>query len=487
MGDGRRLFRDEGTTMDHSTQAVPEPAPVARSHDPLAVALANASLLGAGYLIMGRHRLTVVTWLVTVVLAALLVSVARSVWVEVVVLLWWVVLIAHGWFLAGGRIQRVAVRRQRLVALGVTVPVLLAVGLLRFDAAKIERTVTEARHSGDCAQALIALDRVWLGHRVADAPLTARGERTVQACQRLQETQDELTTALNGDTDALKAGFDGLASVLAELPGHEKMVDVVLDGFLGGLPARSPCHTVAITDWLRQRQASDNALDRSVDAVARTAPAALVGCGDDLMAAEDWETARRRYQQLLDHYPDDELMAQAQEGVTLATQAIELANVRSLLEGPTDTQPEYCSTPAKYSGAAPYRTGTNRALFYGNDEYTNRLPDQWRATDAAEAVLVVCADEDDNGTAVETCPYENKLSSLFPTDVTFHKIAIPVKAYELRTGKLVADRKVEIRGESCPDVLSYTYYSVDIGPPSDVYVDASNADVRDAFRSLINR
>ncbi|MER8153992.1 hypothetical protein [Streptomyces sp. NPDC094472] len=38
--------------MDESTLAVPEPAPPAsRPHDPLAVALGNASLLGVGYLL----------------------------------------------------------------------------------------------------------------------------------------------------------------------------------------------------------------------------------------------------------------------------------------------------------------------------------------------------------------------------------------------------------------------------------------------------
>jgi hypothetical protein len=472
--------------MDQPTQVVPEPAPVTRSHDPLAVALANASLLSAGYLMLGRRKLAVVTGLVTVVLVVLLVSVARSVWFEVVVLGWWAALIAHGWFLGGGRNQPVAVRRQRLLALGVAVPVLLAVGLLRFDTARIERTVTEARHSGDCAQALTALDRVWLGHRVADAPLTARGERTVQACQRLQTAKDKLTTALNGDTDALKVGFDGLASVLAELPGHEKMVDVVLDGFLGGLPAKNPCHTVAVTDWLRQRQASNNALDRSADIVVRTAPAALVGCGDDLMAATDLEKARTRYQQLLDQYPGDELAAKAQEGITQATLAVELANVRSLLEGSTSTQPEYCSKPAKYSGAAPYGKGrTNHALFYGVDEYTSKLPANWRAADAAQAVLVICVDEKEYGTRVRTCPYESKSAIGGSTDVTFRKIAIPVKAYELRTGKLVVDTKVQIGGASCPKVLSYTTYITDFGPPSEVYVTDADADVRAGFGSLI--
>jgi hypothetical protein len=486
MGDGRPL-PDEGTPMDQPTQAVPEAEPAARSYDPPAVALANASLLGAGYLMLGQRRLAVVTGLVTLVLLVLLAS-ARSVWFEVVVLFWWAALVAHGWFLAGGRTRGVAVRGQRLVALGVTVPVLLIAGLLRFDASSIEGTVAEARHSGDCAQAVTAQHRVWLGPRLADAPLTARGDRTVQACRRLATVKDQLTTGLTGDTDALKAGFDGLSSVLTDLPGHEKMVEVVLDGFLGGLPAKNPCATVEVTDWLRRRQATHNALDRSAGAVARTAPAALLGCGDTLMAAQDWAKARTGYQQLLDQYPGYEGTGKARDGVRQATLAIELANVRGLLDGPASTQPEYCSKPAKYSGAAPYGRGTSRALFYGNDEYTSKLPAAWRATDAARAVLVVCVGDKEFGDFVQTCPYESKLLTGFPTNVTFRKIAIPVKAYELRTGKLVVDTKVQVDGTSCPKTLEYTSYGLtDLGPPSEVYVTTSNADIRAGLRSLITR
>ncbi|WP_199853314.1 tol-pal system YbgF family protein [Plantactinospora sp. BC1] len=483
---------------DDQTNPVPEPEPepkpepksVVPSHDPLAAALGNASLVGVGYLMLGRLRLAVAATLVSAVLVAFLVWGSRSVWAEVVVLLWWLALVGHAWFLAGGRGQGAVQRDQRLIALAVTVPVLLAVGILRFDAARIERTVTEAREGGDCARALTALDRVSFGHRVADAPLTVRGERSAEACQRLRTAEEKLDTGLTGDTDGLKAGFDGLASVLVELPGHEKMVDTTLERFFGGLPTRDPCQTVAVTDWLRQRQPTNNALDRSAEAVARTAPAALVGCADNLMAASNWEAARTRYQQLLDQYPGQELNARAVEGVKRAGLAIELANVRRLLEGPTSTRPEYCTKPAPYSAAAPYTRGrTNRALFYGDEEYTRKLPAAWRATDVTTAVLVVCVSQKEYGTTVRTCPYENKISSRFPTYVAFRKIAIPVQAYELRTGKLVVNAKVEISGSSCPRVLTYTRYTglIDIGPPSEVYVTASDANVRSAFRSLISR
>ncbi|MGA8115707.1 MAG: hypothetical protein WCA46_18765, partial [Actinocatenispora sp.] len=151
--------------MEHQTYLPPEPAaPVARTVDPLAVAVGNASLLGVGYLMLGWRRLAAGTGLVTLVLVVLLASAYRTTWFEVVVALWWVALVAHGWHLARGRTRPAQVRGPRLVALCATVPVLLVVTLLRVDAARIEQSVTEARAGGDCAQASNALARLWFGH-----------------------------------------------------------------------------------------------------------------------------------------------------------------------------------------------------------------------------------------------------------------------------------------------------------------------------------
>lgn len=465
-----------------------KPVPGGRWQDPLAVAVGNASLLGAGYLMLGRRLLAAATGLVTVVLLVLLVTAFRTVWFEVLALAWWAALVAHGWYLARGGTGGLAVRRQRLVALYFAVPVLLTAGFLRFDAATIGRQLADARRTGDCGRAAAALDRIWFGDRVLDAPLTVRGDGTRQACRRLATARERLRLALaEGDTHALGAGFAVLAGVLADLPGHDAMVDVALDGFLARLPTDDACHTAAITDWLRARRPDHTTLDRSAGVVGRTAPAALLGCGDAQMAAKRWTAARSRYQELLDRYPDDPRAGAARTGVREATLAIELATVRRLLEGPRSTQPEYCSHPAKYSGAKPFGTGTNRALFYGNSDYTDRLPARWRATDPTNAVLVVCADDDENGTSVQTCPYQNKAMPDFPVEVTFHKIAIPVRAYELRTGRLVAHRTLQIGGSSCPQVLHYTSYVRDLGPPSDVYVHATTADIRAAFSGLVNR
>lgn len=474
----------------HALPEMPEPTPPEdRAHDPLAVALGNASLLGVGYLMLRRRRLAAAAAVVTVVLVSRLVSTARPAY-EIAVLAWWVAVVAHGWYLARRGGSGVALRRQRVVALCITLSVLLAVALLRFDASRIEESVTEARERGDCAGVSSAQDRVWFGHRVADAPLSARGDESVEACDRLRSARTELNTALTGNTDALDEGFGTLASVLAE-PGNEKTVETTLTGFLGGLPAKDPCTTVTVTDWLRDRKRSDDVLDRSADTARRTAPAALVGCGDELMADSSWQDARAHYERLLDRYPGDELADKARKGARKATQSIELANVRSLLAPGSGTQPEYCSRPAKYSGAKPMGKGTNRALFYtGNtygDDYTDKLPGSWKAADAADAVLVVCMGEDTFGTSVRTCPYQGRTSGS-TTYVTFHKIAIPVKVYEVRTGKLVAKRKIQINGSSCPSLITYfTAGDSDSGPPTTRYVSESKSDVRSAFRPLVVR
>ncbi|GAA2406755.1 hypothetical protein GCM10010420_38520 [Streptomyces glaucosporus] len=484
----------------------PEPAPAAeRTHDPLAAALGNASLLGVGYLMLGRRELAVATGTFTLALLYVDFRAARP-WCEAVLLLWWAALVAHGWFLAGGRRGRTVARGQRLLALGIACAVLLPVGFVRFDAARIERSVADALGRGDCSRVLVLQDGVRLHHRVVGAPPAARSDETAELCDRLLEAGARLGTRLSDEDglphtagtsgtadvdDGLEEEFRVLASVLED-SANEKAVETVLNGFLDDLPADEACRTVTVTDWLDRRLPTHDVLDRysgAVErAVERTEPAALAECGDDLADFEQWQDARDHYRRLLARYPDDERADEARKGVVRATRAIELENVTRLLSETDGEQPRYCSKPSKYSGAAPYRKGkTNRALFGGPTEYTDQLPRKWRTDDPAKAVLVVCVGEAKFGTSVRTCPYEYGPAWTDSTNVTFHKVAIPVKAYELRTGKLVADRTVEIGGTSCPHSLSYhTFGGFDPGPP-DQYVTPSDADVRAGFESLIKR
>lgn len=458
--------------------------------DPVATGIANASLLGVGYAMLNRRWLALLAGVVTLVLVVVLASVVKALWFEVVLVVWWVAVIGHGWLLAerGPRpADPGAVRGQRFVGLAFALPVILAVGLLRFDAARIEQDVADAKDAGNCAAALDALDGRWVGHRIADAPGTAEGDDTVKACGLLHQAAADLDRSLAGDPDAVRAGIDGIEEVVDEFPGHDEMARVVLAGFLDQLPTDNPCETTALTEWLDRSQ-DHRVLARAADAVPEIEPEALVECGDQLMSDSDWPLAREHYQQLLDQYPDHDLTTRAQEGVTAATQAIELANVRTLLAPDyAGALPEYCTSPAPYSGAPAYGSvRPDKALVYGTDEYSARLPAEWKAADPADAVLVICAQPSGYGTPVETCPYESSSPFGF-TDVTFKRIAIPVRAFELRTGRLVTDVTVEIGGASCPEVLEYTSFgTVDLGPPSEVYVTPADPDVHAGFTSLIN-
>ncbi|MBW4717157.1 hypothetical protein [Saccharothrix obliqua] len=462
-------------------------APV-RVVDPAAAAVGNASLFGVGYLLLGRKRLALLAGVITLALVVVHVAAVRALWLEIVIVLWWVAMIAHGWRLARGSGSGAAARRQRVIALATAVPVLLAVGFLRFDAAGIEGDSVAARDGGDCGQAVAAVDRLWFGHRVANAPLTVRGEDTVRACGRLDAASAQLRTALTGDTNALENGFTGLTRALAELPGYERVVDRALDGFLSALPTKDACDTSDLTEWLRERGTKGNALDRANEVLPRVAPAAFVQCGDDLMSASSFTEARDRYQELLDQYPNHELAPKAKDGVQKATWAIELANVRALLASPSADKPKYCDAPAPYSAAAPYGAQSpNRAWVAGTNEHTKRLPGDWLVSDVANATLVICAGAVAHGSVKETCTYLFSGTFSGEKDVSFHRIAIPVRAFEVKTGRLVAETTLEIDGESCPAVVNYTTFNrLDTGPDSDMYVTASEGDVHGAFNSLIN-
>jgi hypothetical protein len=141
----------------------------------------------------------------------------------------------------------------------------------------------------------------------------------------------------------------------------------------------------------------------------------------------------------------------------------------------------------------------NQAYFANNDygpaasEYTDQLPGAWRTKDLTRAVLVVCVTNVSNGASVRTCPYRPEWSGGSPAEVTFHKVAVTLKAYELRTGRLVVDTSFEIGGASCPRRLEYsaTYDSVqgkvNDELPSHVRVTPSPSDVRAAFTPVIVR
>lgn len=488
-----------------------DPPNAGRATHPVAAAAGNASLLGLGYLLLRRRGLATLAVLGTVLFVILLVTV-RAAGVEIALGVWWLAVTVHGWLLARRSSapaaqwelhqapsaqpvgQRPSPLRQWAIALGVTLPLLLVVGLVRFDAARIDEALAAARTAGDCAAAGAATERVAWPYRVVDGPMTRRADTTTDACRTLADADRQLAS-VTGDTTpvdaSLAGGFAGMTGVLRDQPGHEAMVGRVLDRFLATLPTANRCRVAATTDWLIRRQATGDALDRAGTAARTAAPAALVGCGDTLMEARNWAEARGRYQQLLDQYPGDPLRARAEEGVLRATQAIELDNVRRLLAGNPayGSSPAYCSTPAPYSAAPPYGAGVNKALIFGNTQRTEPLPAEWRANDAADAVVIVCVGRDKadaEGEAVRTCPYTSETrGGLY--NVTFRKVAVPVTVFELRTGRPVVETTLQIGGPSCPQRFVDPSGLVPAGDRFDFPVTPSPGDLRAAFAPLIER
>jgi hypothetical protein len=483
--------------------SAPEPSPEGAAdlgrpvnNDPVAVALGNASLLNVGYLMLGRRGLAALTGLVTLVLLIILGTAARTLWFEIVVLLWWFTLVAHGWYLAGGwpRRRRRAGSRSRLF-LGVAffLPVLVADTLLRVHVASINRRVTAAVRTGDCPRATAALDDRWAGDYLADAPGTVRGAGTGRVCGRLGDTAGRLdAVATNGDPSSLPPALKDLSAVLAARPDHGRMVLRTLDDFLGRLPLSNPCDTVKVLDTLGAYSTRDAVRDQARAAVPRLAPSALLGCGDREFQAKDWNGAKSSFQRLLDEYPKSPLLPKAFGGLVAANRAIELDHVRAALGAGPDTS--YCSDPVTWSGATQYRAASpNRAVLHGQNTYTNQLPGDWLVDDVAKAPLVICVSPKEYGDVVQSCDYDSDArTSVFGTrTVSFHKVAVPIRVVEVLTGRVVADLRVQVTGASCPSVINYTTLGYfDTGPSPDMYVDVPDSTVstavRDALAPVIN-
>jgi len=99
---------------------------------------------------------------------------------------------------------------------------------------------------------------------------------------------------------------------------------------------------------------------------------------------------------------------------------------------------------------------------------------------------MICAESPETGTAVRTCRYYSTSRAGQTVSVTFHKIAIRLKAYELRTGWLVANTTIQISGSACPESFSFTPYGLS-DPPTTKLVTSTAATVQAAYRPLLVR
>jgi len=448
--------------------------------DRIAAAVGNASLLGVGYLLLRRWRLAITAQLITVALVLILVA-EKALWCEIALVVWWVAVVVHGWAL-GGRPGTRRVAEQRVIALCVTVPVLLAGGFFRYEAAGIQREVAEARAAGDCAGVTAAEQKARYGDRIADAAGIERLGGDVEVCAQLREIAARLRTTWTGDTNTLAEEFEKLNKVLAK-PGQDKTVEKVLDEYLGTVTKGGPCPTAKLATWLRNRTRTHSVLDKANSTGDRLVPDAQFACAQSEAKAGQWRAASYRYQELIGQYPSAAITPKARAALAVVALKVQLLDLRNLIAAG-----QYCDSPAAYGGAPAYRRGVNRALFLGEtNDYLDQLPRQWKTDVPTNASVVICTEAVEDGPAIRTCPYTREGQS-YTFYRTFRKVVVPVKIYALRTGRLVRDGKVTINGEACPMIYTDTSGLLPpIGGTISTPVEPSDANVRAAFQPLLVR
>jgi tetratricopeptide (TPR) repeat protein len=457
--------------------------------DPFAAALGNASLLGAGYLLLGRVGLAVVSVSAT---AALVVAIGISeepAWFWRIVLgLWWASQIGHAWRLASGRTRlalpsppaplravgqgvRTSTPTQRFFASAALVLVLVPVLAVRAEALRIEQNAADAYGADDCAAADAVAAALTVEQRLATGLPTARAETVRDACGKVAQAEDDLIDAsTSGD---VAAEFDLLEAVLDEAPQLQDEADGLVDRFVASLPERPSCEVLRIADGLVRRSAGDLP-GRAEEAVREAIPDALLRCGQVEFEQGTLEEAREKFERLLEEYPDHPQAAEAEQGIDAIDAEFELEALLSLTSTVNGTPP-YCDRQAPYRAAAPYDSSTPHAtMLFGDPKGVESLPTSWLTTDPAEAVLIICAEYAGLGAYVESCEYEGGHT------VDFYKQRIDLRLFEVRTGELVEERTIELGG-SCPYFLSY-YGSV---PETDA-VFVSETSYRDAYRPVLD-
>jgi hypothetical protein len=455
----------------------PPKQPRRRTYDPPAVALGNASLLGLGYFLVRRPLFGLLGLAGTATLLVLMYQ-RKDTAYQFALLGWGLLQIVHGYWLAHRQTDRTSSIPKRIVAVVITLSVVGTAIVLKRGAAAVEDEVTAARESGDCVGVVRAQGNVWFGDRLVAGRAMDRGDRDAEICGTLSAADGRLYTATQQtDLTALQEAYEALAEIAAD-PRQQRTAGVVMDRFVKDLQGMSPCAVIDVTAWLRDRPLTHNLLDRANAVVPRIEPNALLACADSHASQEEWQEALTIYQRLVSGYPKAKQSVRGRAGVTRASLAIELKEVDRLMDSG-----EYCSKPARYRGAKPYGRGLNGAVFLGESvAYSLKLPSEWMSP-VSQARIVVCTGKEGLGAAVKTCPYVPETSPSGPvTNVTFRKVTIPVKVYELRTARLVQATTLSISGESCPYYLS-NWYTGDRTRA----VTPSNAQVQAVFRPLLVR
>lgn len=482
--------------------------------DLLAVLLGNATLLGLGYAFLRRFGLFAAALVGTVVLVGILAAVPGAPGWPIVLAVWWLAMIAHGWWLARpGRVSP-AERplTQRIVAGAVVVALAATVVGLRVDTARTVDDAAEAHAAGDCDRASELLERIGPADRVVYGSMALEGEADLAACGLLlealapveqeREAAAELQVYMDNpralwdgagplraghllkaaydsghvDQKALEAGFEQLETTLDEAPSQAGRVESVAEAFLTDLAGEPDhCEVRDVVEWVDGQGWKAPELAEPVAAASDEVPRRILGCARTLADADELTSSRHTYEAFLHDYRDDRRADAASDELYDVITGIQRKRVRDLL-----TADRYCDNPEPYRGAAPYRrSGGNPMRVYGIDPVAHAFPRPWRASSLEDMVLVACVDGPKDGSYQDTCAYETDIGP-FGSDVDFYASRFDVKLYEVRTGRQVAAFSDEF-GEPCPPsilVKSYTGFFV---PPDTKRSSFTSGDLRGMF------
>ncbi|MFC8798121.1 hypothetical protein ACFT2C_10360 [Promicromonospora sp. NPDC057138] len=483
--------------------------------DLLAVLLGNATLLGLGYAFLRRWGLFATALAGTVVLVGILAAVPGSPGWLIVLGVWWLAMVAHGWWLA--RPGRVAPAErplpQRIVAGAVVVALVATVVGLRIDTVRTVDDAAVVHAAGDCDQATELLDRLGPANRVVYGSMALKGEADLEACgllldalapgQQDREAAAELQVYMNDpsalwdgagplraehlldtayddgavDQKALEAGFEQLATTLDETPSQAGRVESVAKAFLADL-AEQPDHCAVrdVVEWVDGQGWEAPALAEPVAAASDEVPRRILGCARTLADADELTASRHTYEAFLHDFRSDRRADAASDELYDVITGIQRKNVQDLL-----TADRYCANPAPYRGAAPYRrSGGNPMRVYGIDPIAHAFPRPWRANSLDDMVLVACVDGPKDGSYQETCAYESDIGGPFGSDVDFYASRFDVKLYEVRTGRQVAAFSDEF-GEPCPPSIMVESYTGIFVPPDTKRSTFTSGDLRGMF------
>lgn len=465
---------------DRSPAAPPPirpPAPSRPATDPVAAIAGNATMLGIGYMFMRRPVLTALALSGTGFLSwSAAVQTENPLW-RLLLPPWALFMILHAWWLTRrARTERLVdlaepdpARRSRVFAVTAAALVLLTTAWFRLDAWWIAHDAEAAHAEGDCESATAALRSLDPVHRVAFGPITLRGEEEREACEllltALDETPAEAAELLeeymdhpgarwegagteraaslfeaalssNGsDLSLVSEAFAQLHATLEEFSGQSAAVREAVGEFMADLAEAPPCGGRQVDEWLSARSWEDPAFTEPIAAAADQVPLRLLGCAREHAASGDATGAGSLYREFLTDHPTHELAGEAADGV---------------LDSGT-----YCGDPVAYPGAPEYGgEGPHPMRLLGVRE--RGFPDSWSAATAEETTLVVCVTSE-VGRFQDSCRYITPSGESFWT--TFYAHRFDIKAYEFKTGTLVADYTREI-GDPCPELLDGTYTTI---------------------------